>query len=129
MSLKFTVLLMSLIAVPFTAQAQMKLTSGYILILYENADFDLANAKGCNRLDLYQDFTLALEDALQHIPNVKHDKIPALMRNLKAETEDTYNVLGFENPDHQAEQQASCPENIKNLTERLADLNRWVLES
>ncbi|MSU96539.1 MULTISPECIES: hypothetical protein [Pseudomonas] len=129
MRLKSAALLTTLLAMPFMAQAEMKLTSGYILVLYENADFDLANAKGCNRPDLYQDFTVALEDALQHIPNVKRDKIPALMRNLKAKTEDTYNVLGFENPAHQAEQQASCSENIKTLTERLADLNRWVLES
>lgn len=128
MQLKSTAVLMALLAIPFGAQAQIKLTSGYILALYENADFDLANAKGCHRPDLYQDFTAALEDALQHIPNVKHDKIPALMRTLKAESEDTYAVLGFENPIHQAEQQAGCPENIKTLTDRLADLNRWVLE-
>ena len=129
MRLKSAALLLTMCAVPFMAQAQIKLTSGYIFILYENADFDLANARGCNRPDLYQDFTVALEDALQHVPNVKRDKIPALMRSLKAKTQETYDVLGFDNPAHQAEQQASCPENIKTLTERLADLNRWVLES
>lgn len=126
---KSAALLITMLAVPFMALGQMKLTSSYIFILYENADFDLANAKGCNRPDLYQDFTIALEDALQHVPNVKRDKIPALMRNLKAKTQETYDVLGFENPAHQVEQQASCAENIKAVTERLADLNRWVLES
>lgn len=59
MRLKSAALLTTLLAMPFMAQAEMKLTSGYILVLYENADFDLANAKGCNRPDLYQDFTVA----------------------------------------------------------------------